>query len=147
MPSVKEALKSIYDAVQLHPKRKPLTKLGQEVPDPTPIEPPLGYVKQPSISDQIRQMVRSEQLRQEARNAGFETLEEADDFDVDDEFHDPTTPYEEHFFPQEEPPAPTPSPYVTTNTGPTPPPVASPGAAPQPPQAPPAPSGSSSDPK
>lgn len=66
---------------------------GFEIPDPTPMAPPIGYKRQPSLAEQIREMVRSEKLAQEAAAAGAETFEEADDFDVeDDEF--PASPYE-----------------------------------------------------
>lgn len=70
---------------------------GRELMDPTPIAPPIGYRKSPSISEQIRTMIRSEKLRQEAEEAGYETFEEADDFEVGD--FDPKSPYEEVFEP------------------------------------------------
>lgn len=73
---------------------------GQEIPDPTPMQPPVGFTRQPSIAEQIRQMVRSEKLAQEAAAAGFETFEEADDLDVeDDDTFDRTSPYEANFDP------------------------------------------------
>lgn len=85
---------------------KRLNEKGQEIPDPTPMAPPVGFKRQPSLSEQIRQMILSEKLRQEAEEMGYETFEEADDFDVDDDF-DPSTPYEEVFDPQPQPaPAP-----------------------------------------
>lgn len=71
---------------------------GRELPNPTPIAPPLGYQKQPTIRETIRNMVLSERLRQEAQAAGVETFEEADDFEVGDDY-DPTSPYEEVFEP------------------------------------------------
>lgn len=77
-----------------------LNEHGHELLNPTPQAPPLGYKKQPSLSDQIRDMVRSEHLRQAAASAGMETFEEADDFDVDDDY-DPTSPYEVDFDPGE----------------------------------------------
>jgi len=67
--------------------------------DPTPVAPPVGYKAAPSLSDQIREMVRSERLALEAAQGGFETFEEADDFEVGDDY-DPSTPYEETFDPQ-----------------------------------------------
>lgn len=70
---------------------------GREYPDPTVIAPPVGFIKQPSLTEQIRAMVRSEALRQEAEAAGAETFEEADDFDVPD--FDPSSPYENEFDP------------------------------------------------
>lgn len=71
-----------------------------EVPNPTPVAPPVGYKRQPSLTEQIRAMVRSEALRQAAEAEGVETFEEADDFEVDD--YDPTSPYEEVFDPVED---------------------------------------------
>lgn len=67
-----------------------------EWPDPRPMSPPLGYIPETSLSEKIRQMVRSEHLRYAAMNSGMETFEEADDFDVDDDF-DPSSPYEMFF--------------------------------------------------
>lgn len=81
-----------------------LDEHGREMPDPTPIAPPVGYNRQPSLAEQIRAMVRSERLRQEAEAQGFETFEEADDFDVGDDL-DPSSPYEEVFDPLPDPPA------------------------------------------
>lgn len=71
---------------------------GREVLDPTPMEPPLGWKRQPSLAEQIRDMVRSEQLRAAAEAQGMETFEEADDFEVDDDY-DPSTPFENDFDP------------------------------------------------
>lgn len=72
---------------------------GFEHLDPTPIAPPINFRRQPSMVDHIRNLVRSERLRQEAMAAGFETFEEADDFSVGDDF-DPTSPYEDEFEPE-----------------------------------------------
>lgn len=63
-----------------------------------PVAPPVGYQRTVPLHLQIREMVRSEALRMAAEAAGAETFEEADDFDVDDDF-DPTTPYENDFDP------------------------------------------------
>lgn len=95
----------------LHPKGKPLNQLGQELLDPTPIAPPVGYKKQPSMVDHIRNMVRSELLRAHAESEGFGSFEEEDDFDVGDDY-EPTSGYENDFDPvppEAVPPAPTPS--------------------------------------
>lgn len=73
------------------------TKEGAEIPDPTPMEPPINYVKQPSLASQIRDMVRSEALRQAAEAQGYETFEEADDFEIEDEPDLAATPYEAEF--------------------------------------------------
>ena len=73
---------------------------GYEIMDDRPLQPPIGYHRQPSLSDQIRQMVRSEALAREAEQSGLETFEEADDFDIGDDY-DPRSPYEDDFDPQE----------------------------------------------
>lgn len=75
-----------------------LNAAGAEVLDDTPIEPPIGYNPQVPLHLQIREMVRSARLAEEAAAAGMETFEEADDFDVDDDF-DPSTPWENDFDP------------------------------------------------
>lgn len=69
------------------------TPEGYEIPDATPMEPPLGFVRQPSLAERIREMVRSEHLRQAAEAAGVETFEEADDFEVSDDL-EPMSGYE-----------------------------------------------------
>lgn len=75
-----------------------LDEMGRLMPDPVPLEPPIGYVRQPSLAEQIREMVRSERLRQEMDAAGVETFDESDDFDVGDDY-DPSSPYEADFEP------------------------------------------------
>lgn len=50
----------------------------------------------PSEIERIRALIRSERLAAEAAAAGAETWEEADDFDIGDDF-DPESPYEEVF--------------------------------------------------
>lgn len=82
-----------------------LDDAGREIADNTPMAPPIGYQKTPSIVEQIRMMVRSEKLAQEARDAGYETAEEADDFEIGDDY-DPTSPYEHDFEPPLPPAAP-----------------------------------------
>lgn len=72
---------------------------GLESPDPTPLDPPLGYNRTPSLADQIREMIRSEKLAMEAHEAGFDSFEEDDDFDIADGDFDPRTPYENNFDP------------------------------------------------
>lgn len=66
---------------------------GREILDGTPIAPPIGYKPTKSIAEQVREMVRSEHLRLAAESAGMETFEEADDFDVGDDY-DPSSPFE-----------------------------------------------------
>lgn len=80
-----------------------LNLLGQEVPDPTIVDPPLGYVPQPDLMELMRRMIRTE-LSQAIDQTEVETFEEADDFDVDDDV-DYTSPYEEYFDPSPGQPA------------------------------------------
>lgn len=82
------------------PKIQPPNKLatldenGSEVLDPTPVAVPLRFQQKISTLDDIRALVRKE-LSIVAASKGFETFEEADDFDVGD--FDPTSPYELNF--------------------------------------------------
>lgn len=78
-----------------------ITKDGREIPDPTPMAPPVGYKKQPSIFENMRKLIHDERILQQLRDQNQETFEEADDFDVDDEM-DPTSPYEANFEPASE---------------------------------------------
>lgn len=69
---------------------------GREILDNTPVAMPAGFERPESIHDKIKRMIRSERLAQEAQQAGFETPEEADDFDIGDDY-DPRSPYELDF--------------------------------------------------
>lgn len=61
------------------------TQDGKLIPDPVPIAPPIGYKKQPTMVELIRDMVRGENLRRLAEEQGAETLEQADDFEIGDD--------------------------------------------------------------
>lgn len=78
-----------------HPKHKALDPAGAEVPDPVPLAPPVGYTRQPSMFEHMRQLIKSEALRVAAEQAGAETFDEANDFDVGE--WDPSSPYEDEF--------------------------------------------------
>lgn len=86
----------VLEAMVAHPKNKPLNKFGQEVPDPVPVAPPVGYQRQPTMVELIRDMIKR-QASELAAEKGHETFEEAEDFDVEDV--DPSSPYEEFFEP------------------------------------------------
>ena len=73
-----------------------LTEDGKEIPDPIPFAPTIKGSRAHSIRENVLSIVRSEQFRQAMEQQGQETFEEADDFDVDDDF-DPSSPYEEFF--------------------------------------------------
>lgn len=89
---------AVMDAVVAHPKGKPLTEAGGEVVDGIPLEPPLGYVRTEPLAVQIRNQVILQKALLAAEEAGDDTFEEADDFDVGDDY-DPTSPYEVDFDP------------------------------------------------
>lgn len=95
---------------------------GKEYPDPVPTAPPIGYEQPMDLMTMIRTMIKSEELRRAAEEQGFETFDEADDFEVDDDPPDPLTDYERVFEPPASPPAavaPTapPVPSAATATG------------------------------
>lgn len=64
------------------------------IPDPVPIAPPIGYKRQPSMTEIVRNAIASERLKMEAELAGYETFEESEDFDVDDDFTVPRSQHE-----------------------------------------------------
>lgn len=72
-------------------------KKGGEVLDKTPIEMPVGFKRPKPIQDKIRELVNNALIMKELSEAGLESFEEADDFDIPDETYDPTTPFEENF--------------------------------------------------
>lgn len=80
-------------------KSRGLAADGSQVPDPTPLAPPVGYKKQPSMVEIVRDMVRSERLKHEAEASGHETFEESEDFDIGDDGDDLTSGYENDFDP------------------------------------------------
>lgn len=72
-------------------------KDGKEYPDPVPMEPPIGYNAPPDLMTMIKTMVHAEHFRRAVDEAGGETFEEADDFEIDDDPLDPNTIYEKYF--------------------------------------------------
>lgn len=74
-----------------------LDDLGREIPDPRPMQPPIGYKKQPSMFELIREATARE-VALYAAGREPETFEEADDFDIDDDV-DPHSQWENDFDP------------------------------------------------
>lgn len=81
-----------------HESKARHTKEGGEVLDPTPLQPPLGYKRTPSLSEQIAIQVRRMKLELLQDDSIEETDEEADDFEVGDDFH-PLSPHENDHIP------------------------------------------------
>jgi len=75
-------------------KKAGLDQAGHELVSSTPMQPPAGYKKQPSLAELVREMVQSEALRRQAEADGAESLEEFEDFDVDDDGELMRSPWE-----------------------------------------------------
>ncbi|QXP07906.1 MAG: hypothetical protein [Arizlama microvirus] len=75
-----------------------LTDTGAEINNDPPVAVPANYKRPLTLAEQVRLMCRT-QLSQMAANEGHETWEEADDFDVGDDF-DPSSPHELIFDPE-----------------------------------------------
>lgn len=73
---------------------------GEEIPDPRPVELPVGFRPPKSLHDTMRDLLRNEEFRRSLEAKDMESFEEADDFEPDDP--DPmarSTPYEKNFDP------------------------------------------------
>lgn len=68
-------------------------EFGRELPDATPVELPVGFVRPPTLQEEIMRLIRNE-MSQQAAEQGYETFEEADDFDEDVDWDDKDTQYE-----------------------------------------------------
>lgn len=73
-----------------------LNEKGQEVLNPKPLAIPLGFQRPPTLQEQVRRLMRYEyNLMKQATGDDIETPEEADDFDVGDDFDiDPVSGHE-----------------------------------------------------
>lgn len=65
---------------------------GEEILNPTPMQPPVGYKPQPSLIETIREQVRQHHLL--LADQEIDTEEEADDFDIEDDAPDPHSKWE-----------------------------------------------------
>lgn len=81
-----------------------LNERGQEVLDSTPMAIPFGFERPPTLQEQIRRLMRVEydRMRAVTGNEDFETPEEADDFDIGDDFD--IDPVSGHEYVESEPP-------------------------------------------
>lgn len=85
--------------------RAKLNDRGEEKLDPTPMAIPVGFERPLTMEQQVARLMRSQyEMQAKIRDmTGVETPEEADDFDIEDDPIDMTTPYEEHFMPDVSP--------------------------------------------
>lgn len=76
-----------------------LDENGHEQLDPNPIEVPVGFKRPETLAEQVQRLVRTS-VSLQAEQEGYESFEEANDFDIDGE-NDPfaDTPYETFFDP------------------------------------------------
>lgn len=100
--AVKEKVLIEERPVHKHESRMSMGKLtpdGREIVSSRPLAPPLGFIKQPSLHELVRQMVQ-EHAAARARGMDAESFEEADDFEMDDD-DDPLrhSAYEANFDP------------------------------------------------
>lgn len=65
-----------------------LDEHGREIPDPTPMAPPVGFVRRPPLHERIRAMVQEEFERMKSERE-VESPEEADDFWIEGDEDDP----------------------------------------------------------
>ncbi len=104
----------------------------KEIPDPTPVEVPVGYKTPPSLAELVQSYVRQE-VSQAAQSQGLGTFEEEDDFDVADPDDLHFSPYELTEYQMEEE-------YTVEDASPAEPPSAeAPAGAAEPPPAEPPP--------
>lgn len=83
--------------IRIRPVSATLTEDGRfEIVDSTPLEAPLDLKPSPGLTEIVRDLVRRE-MSQVADQLGYETFEEADDFDIEDDPLDPLTEYEKVF--------------------------------------------------
>lgn len=87
------------EQLEFHDGRSIMTPDGSEIPDPRPVQLPVGFERPESIQDLIRRLVTDRQIRDDLASSDIESFDEADDFDVMDDIP-PTSPYEENFDPQ-----------------------------------------------
>lgn len=77
-----------------------LDEHGREILDNTPVEVPIKFLQQPSLHDYVRSLVADERMRQELEDAGYETLEESEDFDTGEDEDLPLTRHEMEMTPE-----------------------------------------------
>lgn len=87
--------KTLRELVQ---EQAALDAFGREIPDPKPMSIPSGFKRPETLAEQVQRLVRT-QISRQAAEEGYETFEDSEDFDIDDDMFDPSSPYEEVFDP------------------------------------------------
>lgn len=76
-----------------------LSPEGRESLDPTPVAIPVGFKRPPSLEEQIKRLVADRDIQRSLSEAGVETFEEANDFEIPDDPPDPAALDEEWWDP------------------------------------------------
>lgn len=72
-----------------------LNKEGLEVPDKTPVAMPVDFKRPVPLQETVDRLINQNFALREG--ADFDTVEEANDFEIDDDPIDPNTPFEREF--------------------------------------------------
>lgn len=88
-------MKNIKDKiVEILAPRTRLNDHGHEMLDTKPVAVPVNLPRGESMDERITRIIQHSMA---VRKAGYETFEEADNFDIPDDPLDPHTPYEKDF--------------------------------------------------
>lgn len=74
-----------------------ITPDGAELPDPRPVELPVGFERPESIQETIRRLITDPAMRAELQDKDLESFDDADDFEIEDD--GPISPHEDNFDP------------------------------------------------
>lgn len=77
----------------------PLNKRGESILDPTPTSLPVSFKRPDPLSVRVAEMLASQDFHDAARRNDMDTPEEAEDFEIEDDYVDPQSPWEENFDP------------------------------------------------
>lgn len=92
-------MRRLTDGVTPDPETGEVFPVGMEIADPVPVAIPAGMRAPPSLREQMDELFRIGRLREEANRE--ETVDEANDFDIDDYFaaEDNLTPWQVDYDP------------------------------------------------
>lgn len=92
-----DEMRAMVEAQHVNPfKVALLDPEGREIPDPVSLVQEVSWRDPPNIEATIQSFLAEQRIREALHEQGQETFEEADDFEVGDDF-DPTSPYEGDF--------------------------------------------------
>lgn len=97
MPKIQQTDPETGEVQEIELSKLYAPRNGAEMPDPRPMQIPVGFRRPETLAEQVQRLVRTS-ISRHAEMQGFETFEESEDFDVGDDF-DPRTPYETYFDP------------------------------------------------